>query len=257
MTASNLSACLAETLKHEGGWADHPKDPGGATMKGITIGTYRAWKGRQVTKSELRNISDAEVREIYRRQYWDKVGGDLLPDGFDQIAFDGAVNSGVSRGARWLQAGLGMSGKDLDGIVGAKTIGRARTAPDGTVVIRRACAARMGFLGGLRNWKVFGRGWTRRVASIEATAIAMNTRSRIAVAGQGKQAGNDSRKQTTGAAGSGAAAVGGSGIENIPDPLVFVIIGLSLMVTLILLSKARVSRARAAAFKQKAKEMQA
>jgi len=71
-------------------------------MKGITVGAYRAWKGQAVIKAELRAIPDSEVRAIYRQNYWDAVRGDDLPAGLDLVAFDGAVNSGVSRGAKWL-----------------------------------------------------------------------------------------------------------------------------------------------------------
>ena len=58
---TNFDRCLSEVLQHEGGWVDDPHDPGGATMKGITIGTYRQWKGRAVTKAELRAISNSRV----------------------------------------------------------------------------------------------------------------------------------------------------------------------------------------------------
>ncbi|MCP8894345.1 hypothetical protein KYK29_05335 [Shinella daejeonensis] len=51
MTALNFVACLNETLKWEGGWADHPKDPGGATMKGITLATFRRWCRRRPSRT--------------------------------------------------------------------------------------------------------------------------------------------------------------------------------------------------------------
>ena len=96
---SNFYHCLKLVLAHEGGWADHPKDPGGATMKGITIGTYRAWKGRNVTKAELRDISDAEVAAIYRQNYWatmralDRAFGER--DHFRRIAMIYAMGRGL------------------------------------------------------------------------------------------------------------------------------------------------------------------
>lgn len=166
---SNFAACLPEILKHEGGWADHPKDPGGATMKGITIGTYRQWKGRAVTKAELRAISDAEVAAIYKRNYWDKVRGDDLPAGLDLVAFDAAVNSGPSRGARWLQTALGVA---ADGKVGPKTV-EAALAADTATAINRALDVRLSFLKGLRTWPTFGKGWGRRVADVRAKALSM------------------------------------------------------------------------------------
>lgn len=164
----NFARCLPEILRHEGGWADHPKDPGGATMKGITIGTYRQWKGRAVTKAELRAISDAEVAAIYRRNYWDKVRGDDLPAGLDLVAFDAAVNSGPSRGARWLQTALGVA---ADGKIGPKTIAAAR-ATDAATAINRALDIRLSFLKGLKTWPTFGKGWSSRIAGVRKVALS-------------------------------------------------------------------------------------
>ena len=165
----NFERCLAITLAHEGGWADDPHDRGGATMKGITIGTYAQFKGRKVTKDELRNISDADLRTIYRRNYWDKVRGDDLPTGLDLVAFDGAVNSGPSRGARWLQHGVGAL---PDGKIGPETV-RAATVTNAAQAIGRACDARLSFLRSLKTWATFGKGWSSRVEDIRAKAIGM------------------------------------------------------------------------------------
>lgn len=166
---SNFDFCLREVLRHEGGWADHPADPGGATMKGITIGTYAQWKGRTVTKAELRAISDKEVAAIYRRNYWDKVRGDDLPGGLDLVAFDAAVNSGPSRGARWLQQALGVP---EDGAIGNVTLSAAR-AQYAPAVIERAIGFRLAFLRRLKTWQHFGKGWTRRVEDVRAKALAL------------------------------------------------------------------------------------
>ncbi len=166
---SNFDRCLTEVLKHEGGWANHPADPGGATMKGVTIGTFAQWKGRKVTKEELRAISDADLRAIYRRNYWDKVRADDLPAGLDLVAFDAAVNSGPARGARWLQIGLGIT---ADGKVGPVTVAHAQAA-NVTAAIERATAARLAFLRGLKTWGTFGRGWQRRVDEVRAEALRM------------------------------------------------------------------------------------
>lgn len=166
---SNFAKCLPEILRHEGGWADHPSDPGGATMKGITIGTYRQWKGRAVTKAELRAISDEEVAAIYKRNYWDKVRGDDLPAGLDLVAFDAAVNSGPSRGAKWLQTALGVA---ADGKIGPKTIAAAESA-DAATAINRALDVRLSFLKGLRTWPTFGKGWGRRVDGVRKVALGM------------------------------------------------------------------------------------
>jgi lysozyme family protein len=135
----------------------------------VTIGTFAQFKGRKVTKEELRNISDADLRAIYRRKYWDVVNGDDLPAGLDFVAFDAAVNSGPSRGARWLQLALGVS---ADGKIGPVTIAAARAA-NAELAIDRACDERLAFLQRLKTWPTFGRGWGRRVADVRRVAKDM------------------------------------------------------------------------------------
>lgn len=164
----NFQRCLAITLAHEGGWADHPRDPGGATMKGITLATYRQYRPG-ATKAHLRAITDAEVQTIYRRGYWDAVRGDDLPAGLDLVAFDAAVNSGPSRGAKWLQTALGVT---ADGKIGPKTLAAAGRA-DPAWVIRMASDLRLHFLLGLSTWPTFGKGWQRRIDDVQARALAM------------------------------------------------------------------------------------
>ena len=165
----NFDACLAHSLAHEGGWSDHKADPGGATMKGVTLATYRAWKGKSATKQDLRNISDAEVAAIYRAWYWQPMRCDDLPAGLDLVAFDAAINSGPSRSAKWLQSALGVA---VDGRVGPATVAAANAAVT-SAAIKAACAKRMTFLKGLRTWPTFGKGWSRRVKEVEAAALAM------------------------------------------------------------------------------------
>lgn len=165
----NFQACLDHVLGSEGGWSDHKSDPGGATMRGITLATYRSWKGRAATKADLRAIKPAEVAAIYRLRYWDAVRGDDLPPGLDLVAFDAAVNSGPDRGVRWLQAGVGAV---EDGKIGPRTLLAAAEA-DPAASINRACDARLAFLRRLGTWGTFGRGWTARVASVRSTALRM------------------------------------------------------------------------------------
>lgn len=165
---SNFDHCLRLVLAHEGGWADHPKDPGGATMKGVTLATYRKYKPG-ATKAQLRAISDADLAMIYRDGYWNKVKGDDLPAGLDLVAFDAAVNSGPGRAARWLQEALGVN---ADGAIGPKTIAAAQDAHK-EAVIDRACSIRLNWLRTLPHWPTFGKGWTRRVESVREAASKM------------------------------------------------------------------------------------
>ncbi|MBK19052.1 MAG: hypothetical protein CMM52_09500 [Rhodospirillaceae bacterium] len=115
----NFENSLKHVLIHEGGWADHPRDPGGATMKGVTLATFRRHFGEAKSKRALRNISDDQLRQIYRSGYWDRCRCDQLPSGVDYAVFDAAVNSGPGRSAKWLQAVIGAK---QDGGIGPKTL---------------------------------------------------------------------------------------------------------------------------------------
>lgn len=155
----NFASSLAHVLKHEGGWADHPRDPGGATMKGVTLATYSDWLGRQATKDELRAISDEHLRTIYKARFWDAVRGDELPSGVDYVVFDMAVNSGPGRAARMLQAAVGAT---PDGSIGPKTLAAVQ-AQDPAALIAAFQRSRQNFLEALPTFDAFGKGWTRRV----------------------------------------------------------------------------------------------
>lgn len=170
MTASSFDEALKRVLVHEGGYADHPADPGGATMKGITQRVYDGWRRRHdLPLREVRRIGAGEVAAIYRRQYWDAVRADDLPAGLDYALFDAAVNSGPAQAAKWLQRTLGIL---ADGQVGEATLsaleGRAPAA-----LIDDLCDRRLAMLRGLRTFRTFGAGWTRRVAEVRAAAKSL------------------------------------------------------------------------------------
>lgn len=158
---TNFLACLGEVLSHEGGYVNHPSDPGGETNMGISKRSY--------PKENIKGMTRARAAEIYRRDYWAPLRGDDLPTGLDLVAFDPAVNSGVSRGAKWLQAALGVT---ADGKIGPATLAAAHSS-DVPAVINRACDLRLAWLRTLPTWKTFGKGWSRRVESIRETALAM------------------------------------------------------------------------------------
>ena len=99
----NYAASLHFVLQAEGGYSDDPGDTGGATMRGITHLEYDAYrKAHGLPRRPVREISDAEVLDIYRRQYWDRVAGDALPFPLDLIAMDTAVNMGVGTAVKFL-----------------------------------------------------------------------------------------------------------------------------------------------------------
>lgn len=169
----NFAHALGLTLRHEGGFVNHGKDPGGATNKGVTLATFSLYLGRQASVDELKLISDMQLRDIYRKSYWDKVKGDHLPSGLDFCVFDFAVNSGPGRAAKMLQA---LVGAEVDGSIGHKTVAAVmdyvsrETLPK---VIEQYQAKRLHYLQALPHWETFGKGWGRRVNEVLDEAILM------------------------------------------------------------------------------------
>lgn len=148
----------------EGGYVNHPRDPGGATDRGITQRTYDAWNdlhGRD--RRPVRGISREEADAIIVSQYLAPIRFDDLPGGLDYAVADFAVNSGPGRAARELQRLVGVP---EDGVIGTQTLAAvARHDPEQLVM--RLCGARMMFMQGLATWGTFGRGWTVRVMGRE------------------------------------------------------------------------------------------
>jgi len=166
----NFSRALSLVLKHEGGWSDHPADPGGATMKGVTLANFRRFVKPGATKDDLRKITDEQVATVYRRHYWDAVAGAELPGGIDFAVFDFAVNSGPDRAAKFLQQAVGAK---VDGKIGPSTLAATKKLMRATV-INDLCDKRMTFLKGLKTWPTFGKGWTSRVSAVRADALKMS-----------------------------------------------------------------------------------
>jgi lysozyme family protein len=164
----NFERSLAAVLKHEGGYSNHPKDPGGATNFGVTQRVYDAWRKNNGKPSRsVKEIEKAEVDTLYYQQYWIMVRGDQLPDGLDYATFDYAVNSGPSKAIKDLQTVLGVK---VDGIPGNVTIGAAQ-AGEPVKTVDALCDRRMAFLRGLSTFSTFGRGWSTRVGGVRATAL--------------------------------------------------------------------------------------
>ncbi len=245
MSALNFPAVMAEVFRHEGGYVNDRRDPGGETKFGISKRSYPA--------EDILNLTKARAAEIYRQDFWLRISGDHLPAGMDLVTMDPAVNSGLSRGVRWLQQALGVK---ADGVMGSITLRAAQNAPEPAGVISRACALRMGFLRGLRTWGAFGKGWSRRVASVEAVACAMATnaspaalKARVAEAGKARLT-----DQTGAATVGGGATMGGVSLPDLPV-WSWVAMGLlALVLTLHFLGRARHNRARIEAFTAVAQE---
>jgi len=161
--------CLELVLIEEGGFVNHPLDPGGATNLGITKKAYEDWVNTVTSVERIKSLRVSDVRPIYRTKYWNPVRADDLPDGINLIVFDAAVNSGPRRAARWLQRCVHA---EVDGAIGPKTLAITKTC-DPAVVIRQFQQERLFFLQSLDIWKTFGKGWEKRVRRIQDSALKM------------------------------------------------------------------------------------
>ena len=162
----NYAQALKQVLKYEGGKVDDPRDPGGRTAYGVTQDTYNAWRKKQnLPTTDVYNISQTEVAAIYRQEYWDRISGDSLPSGVDFAVFDYAVNSGVSRAAKTLQAVVGVT---QDGVIGPATIQAAKT-----YVAMSVTNKRLAFMQSLSIWSTFGKGWSARIADVKNQILSL------------------------------------------------------------------------------------
>jgi lysozyme family protein len=155
---------------HEGGYSNHPSDPGGPTNFGITIADYRAYIKPGANAADVKAMTADEARAIYRAKYWDAQRCDELNAGVDYAVFDYGVNSGIGRSGKVLRRVLGLS--DSTSAVTNDVVKAAR-ARDAGELITAICDERMRFLRALKTWPVFGVGWGRRVAEVRAAALAM------------------------------------------------------------------------------------
>ena len=165
----NFEESLAHVLKHEGGYVDHPKDPGGATNLGCTKKVWEEWVGHEVTKDDIKALTIADVSPLYKARYWDKCRGNDLPRGVDFAVFDLAINSGVGRASKLLQRAVGVA---ADGAIGPATLAAVADA-NPRELATKICELRLAFLQALPTWETFGKGWGRRVKETEKTAFNM------------------------------------------------------------------------------------
>lgn len=153
---SNFDKCMEWVFKSEGGYVNHPRDPGGATNMGITIGTLKAWrKPKAVTEADVKNLTKAEAKEIYYTNFWKPSGADNLPSGLDYMAFDIAVNHGVGRVKQIL-------------VVKPHNVIQS---------INETKAKRQRFYERLSTFSTFGRGWTARNNEVTKKALEMHSAS--------------------------------------------------------------------------------
>lgn len=170
MTAASYQESLRRLLAHEGGYSNHPSDPGGPTNFGITIFDYRKYVKPEATAADVRAMKVEEAKAIYRAKYWDAQRCDELPAGVDYAVFDYGVNSGIGRSGKVLRRVLKLT--DATSAVSDEVIAAAGAA-DATQLIAAICDERLRFLQSLKTWSVFGAGWGRRVAEVKAFSLQL------------------------------------------------------------------------------------
>lgn len=170
---SAFDIALKEILHHEGGFVNHPKDPGGMTNLGVTRATWEAWTGRKASEADMRALTPVTVAPLYRKNYWDALRCDDLPPALALCVFDFGVNAGPARAGRYLQT---LVGANADGKVGPQTIAavKAYVAAHGVAqAVKAYQQARRGYYRQLSTFPTFGRGWLRRVDEVETTALRL------------------------------------------------------------------------------------
>lgn len=212
--SAEFNRALSKVLVHEGGYVNHPKDPGGATNQGVTQRVYDDYRRSiKQTPRPVKQLAASERDTIYRMRYWDLIKGDRLPPGVGYVVFDGAVNSGVSRSVRWLQRALGVN---ADGVLGPQTLLAIEDHPNHDALIAKIHDIRMAFLKALKTWKTFGKGWTRRVNDVLSVGQAwamgdVGPAISYAPGGEAKALVEDAKKAPSTAPGDIGTGIGTSG----------------------------------------------
>ncbi|WP_368508099.1 glycoside hydrolase family 108 protein [Bradyrhizobium lupini] len=196
MTATNREAAISKTLTYEGGYTNDPRDPGGATNWGITIKDARMYWKPNATPADVKAMPKSVAIDIYRQKYWAVMRCDERDTGPDFVDFDYGVNSGVGRVTK-LRAKLDPQ----------------KLSP--VAYVKAACAARSSFLHGLKTWSVFGKGWGRRVADVEATGV------RMALGASGKSVAKGLKNEATKNAGKAIAhSTAGASTGTVAAPVI-------------------------------------
>ena len=164
----NYDKCLETILHHEGGYVNHPKDPGGETNLGVTKKVYQEHGGTK----DMKDLLVEDVAPIYKKGYWDKMKCDDIPSGLDLCLFDFGVNAGPGRAAKFLQS---MIGTTVDGGIGPNTLAKLEEyiRENGEhEAVNKYQEMRQKYYEQLSTFDTFGKGWTRRVQ--ETTKLALD-----------------------------------------------------------------------------------
>lgn len=149
----NFDLAFERLIGHEGGYVDHPEDPGKATKFGISSKSHPG--------EDIPGMTLERAKAIYRLKYWGPACCDALPDELKFPMFDLAVNSGVQAATVMLQEVVGVT---PDGVIGPRTLQAINSMP-ALRLVAHFYGERLEFMANLKTWPVFGRGWARRIAT--------------------------------------------------------------------------------------------
>lgn len=171
---------LAFTLRWEGGYVNHPNDPGGATNFGVTQAVYNRYRRSNGLRARsVRWIKTFEVEQIYRADYWEAAQCDRMPPLIAFCHFDWTVNTGRGRSIRHLQ---GVVGAKADGVWGPRSQAALLSAVEerGQLQVAEDYLDRRKryyeWLGAKPRFSVFRTGWMRRLNSLRAEILILKRR---------------------------------------------------------------------------------
>lgn len=166
---SDFKECLDLVLKSEGGYVNHPSDPGGRTNLGVTQKVWEDFLGHPVSEADMRSLTPEKVAPLYEQKYWRPCYGEVLPRGLNFLVFSMGINAGTGRSVKLFQQSLGCV---ADGIIGPKTRELIR-ASDVSKLIAKFSETRREYYRSLKLFPTFGKGWLNRVDHEEAQALQM------------------------------------------------------------------------------------
>lgn len=175
----HFEEALGYVLKHEGGYVNDPKDPGGPTNRGINIFTLQRWRKRPMTARDVQSLTLMETKQIYDAYYWDSMLLDDVPKGVDYAMFSCGVLAGTGTAVRFCQK---VVGAQVDGRMGKLTIAAIKKYVDANgkdVLIEKFCSAWLKYLKGRKGWARYGRGWGRRVKEVREVGKVMAKRDKF------------------------------------------------------------------------------
>lgn len=162
--AITFDEAFKRLIGHEGGYSTDRRDPGNWTGGRVGVGTLKGTKfglaANTYPNLDIKNLTLAQAKAIYKKDWWDKLGADGMHSAIVFQLWDFAINAGKSRAIKELQQAVGVP---ADGIIGPQTLA-AVNSHDLNDVILSLTAERLKFYTSLSTFKTYGKGWTNRVA---------------------------------------------------------------------------------------------